>query len=203
MPKKILILSIQLFILFPSMAQDSVNQSSDNLPYYQIPDYPAEYTANTVAARMVDGLGFRYYWATDGLREEDLAFRPNKEARTSAETIDHILGLTKMILNSVKKLPNVQSGNQPSLTFEEKRKLTLENIKLTSDILKASSADDLRDYNIIFKNGEKTTELPFWNQLNGPIADALWHVGQVVSFRRSSGNPFNGKASVLVGKLRD
>ena len=36
----------------------------------------------------------------------------------------------------------------------------------------------------------------------GPIADALWHVGQVVTFRRSSGNPFNSKASVFTGKVR-
>lgn len=39
--------------------------------------------------------------------------------------------------------------------------------------------------------------------LNGPIADALWHVGQVVSFRRSSGNPFNSKVSVFSGKVRE
>ncbi len=201
MRKKLFILSIQFLMLTPIMAQESDSQPSV-LPYYQIPDYPTEYTANNVAARMVDGLGFRYYWATEGLREEDLAFRPNDEARTSAETIDHILSLTKMILNSVKKLPNIPSTNLPTMTFAEKRKLTLENIKSTSDILKASSAGDLKEYKIIFSSGEKTTEYPFWNQLNGPIADAIWHVGQVVSFRRSTGNPFNSNASVLSGKLR-
>ena len=37
------------------------------LPYYQIPDYPSSYNAATVAARTIDGLGFRYYWATEGL----------------------------------------------------------------------------------------------------------------------------------------
>ena len=35
-------------------------------------------------------------------------------------------------------------------------------------------------------------EYPFWSLLNGPIADMIWHVGQVVTFRRSLGNPFNG-----------
>jgi hypothetical protein len=202
MHRKILILSVQLFILFPVMAQNSADQSPD-LPYYQIPDHPDGYTAYTVAARMVDGLGFRYYWATEGLREEDLAFRPNDGARTSGETIDHILGLTKLLLNSVKKLPNLPNDKPLVLTFAEKRKLTLENIKLASDILKASSEDDLKEYKITFGSGEKKVEYPFWNQLNGPIADAIWHVGQVVSFRRSSGNPFNSKANVLAGKLRD
>ena len=184
------------------MAQEN-SASSSELPYYQIPDYPEEYSANTVAARMIDGLGFRYYWATEGLRPEDLAFKPNEEARTTEETIDHILGLSRVVLNSVKKVPNERSENQPDLTYEQKRKATLENIKKTSDILKASEPDEMEEFKVVFKNNERTTEFPFWNQLNGPIADAIWHTGQVVSFRRSSGNPFNSKASVFNGKLRD
>ena len=102
MRKLIFYISI-LFISNSIMAQD--NQTG-NLPYYQLPDYPETYTASTVAARMVDGLGFRYYWATEGLRPEDLAFRPGIEARTSEETIDHILGLSEVIVNSVKNLSN-------------------------------------------------------------------------------------------------
>ena len=202
MYKKGLLILLALAIIFPTMAQELSNQSTD-LPYYQIPEYPQEYTANTVAARMVDGLGFRYYWATEGLRQEDLAFKPNEEARTSEETIDHILGLTRVLLNSVKKIPNEASENETKLSFEEKRRQTLINIKMTSDILKASEHGEMDEFKVVFKNKDRTTEFPFWNQLNGPIADAIWHVGQVVSFRRSSGNPFNSKASVFNGKLRD
>ncbi|MCA0235259.1 MAG: hypothetical protein LCH81_02635 [Bacteroidetes bacterium] len=61
----------------------------------------------------------------------------------------------------------------------------------------------LADSEIVFQNGEKRSEFPFWNMLNGPIADALWHIGQVVTFRRSSGNPFNSKASVFNGYVRE
>jgi len=170
-------------------------ESKSQLPYYQIPDYPDTYTAGTVAARMVDGLGFRYYWATDSLRPEDLAYKPNEEARTTSETIDHIYGLSRVIVNSTLKKPNIKIDED--LTFEEKRKKTLENIKKAADILRDS--DDISEYKIVF--GEK--EFPFWNSLNGPIADAIWHCGQVVLLRRSSGNPFNSKVSVLQGKLRD
>lgn len=184
------------------MAQNNSDQPNE-LPYYQIPDTPLEFTAPNVAARMVDGLGFRYYWATEGLRSEDLNFKPNDESRTTEETLDHILGLTRILINSVKKEPTDFSEEQPFLNFDEKRRKTLANIKEASDILKSSTAEDMKEYNIIFKSGDKVTEYPFWNQLNGPIADAIWHVGQVVSFRRSSGNPFNSKASVLSGKLRD
>jgi hypothetical protein len=202
MQKKGILILLSIAIIFPIMAQDNSTSSSE-LPYYQIPDYPEEYTANTVAARMIDGLGFRYYWATEGLRLEDLAYRPNEEARTTEETIDHILGLSRVVLNSVKKVPNERSENQPDLTYEQKRKETLENIKMASEILKKSNPGEMEEFKVVFKNNERTTEFPFWNQLNGPIADAIWHTGQVVSFRRSSGNPFNSKASVFNGKLRD
>ena len=174
----------------------------DTLPYYEIPNYPEKYTPETVVIRMIDGVGFRFYWATEGLRPQDLVFKPSPEARTSEETVDHILGLSYVILNAIQKKVNTKSGEETSpLTFEMKRRLTLENLKTASDLLK-NSKGSLEDYKIIFKNGDKTTEYPFWNLINGPIEDAVWHVGQVVSFRRSSGNPFNSKASVLTGKLR-
>ena len=196
---KLLTLALGLLLSLSSMAQNE----STTLPYYQIPDYPDEYTANNVVARMVDGLGFRYYWATEGLREEDLAFRPNDEARTSDETLDHILGLTNVIVNAVKKVPNIRLENPPKLSFEQKRKKTLDNLKQASDILRTSKDGEMEEFMVVFQSPERTTEFPFWNNINGPIEDAVWHVGQVVSFRRSSGNPFNSKASVFTGKLRD
>ncbi|MEZ4959147.1 MAG: hypothetical protein R2830_04955 [Saprospiraceae bacterium] len=177
-------------------------QAQGNLPFKEIPEYPETFTPETVAARMIDGLGFRYYWATEGLRPEDLAFRPSAEARTSGETLDHILGLSNVILNAVRREPNVRSGEEAPIDFEEKRKLTLENLEAASNLLKEGKFK-LEEMPIVFENEDGKTELPFWNLLNGPIADALWHTGQVVSFRRSSGNPFNSKVSVLTGKLRE
>jgi uncharacterized damage-inducible protein DinB len=150
----------------------------------------------------VDGLGFRYYWATEGLTPKDLAYKPNEKARTSEETIDHILGLSYIILNAFQKKTNGKTGEETSpLTFEDKRRQTLENLKTARELLQ-KGAINLEESKIVFENGSKKTEYPFWNLINGPIEDAVWHVGQVVSFRRSSGNPFNGKASVLTGKVR-
>ena len=65
-------------------------QNSSDLPYRTIPDYPEEFTANTVATRLIDGLGFRYYWGTEGLRDEDLSFKPSEDARTSIETLQPV-----------------------------------------------------------------------------------------------------------------
>lgn len=176
------------------------SRGQEQLPYYEIPDAPDHYSAGTVVSRLIDGLGFRYYWATEGLRTEDLAYRPSAEARTSRETLEHIYGLCNMVLNSALKQPN-SNEDISSLTFEELRRRTLENLAKASGVFRNN--DDISDFKIIFKRGEETSEIPFWNQLNGPIADALWHVGQVVSMRRSSGNPFNSKASVFSGKVRN
>ena len=178
-----------------------VMSQEENLPYFEIPEYSDNYSAGTVAARMIDGLGFRYYWATDGLREQDLKFKPSEEARTCGETVDHILGLSKVIVNSTLNKANERGLDEPVLAFNEKRKQTLLNLKTAADILRKS--DDLSGFTIAFKNDKGTAEYPFWNNINGPIADAIWHCGQIVSLRRSSGNPFNSKASLFTGKLRE
>lgn len=191
-----------LFSVFLSNLSASEMVKQDTLPYYQIPDYPAQYTPENVVARMIDGVGFRFYWATEGLRPEDLKFKPTKESRTSEETIDHILGLSTLILNGLQNKINTKSGEETSsLPFDVKRQKVLENLKTASDMLKSGNTS-LEKSKILFKNGDKTTELPFWNEINGPISDALWHIGQVVTFRRSSGNPFNSKVSVLMGTVR-
>ncbi len=167
----------------------------NKLPYYQIPEAPKEFTAGTSTSRMVDGLGFRYYWATEGLTEKDLAFKPNASARTTEETIDHILNLSIRILYAA--LIKVNDGKQYKMTFAEKRKKTLENLLQASTIFRESK--DVSQFKILFP--EK--EFSYWCIINGPIADAIWHVGQIVSFRRSSGNPFPEGVSVLKGTKQD
>tara|TARA_R110000868_G_scaffold1389_12_gene10755 strand:- start:327 stop:905 length:579 start_codon:yes stop_codon:yes gene_type:complete len=186
-----------LFLVFIGFTVQGQTTMKTDLPYYEIPEYPDAFTAGTVAARMLDGLGFRYYWATDGLRDEDLKFKPNGDARTTAETIEHIYGLSKIIVNATLKKSNSGENEDSSMSFDDKRKLTLENIKTAADILRNS--DDISQFKLVF--GER--EFPFWNNINGSIEDAVWHCGQIVSFRRSSGNPYNSKASVFTGKVRE
>ena len=174
-----------------------------NTPYYEIPPYPEDYTPGNVVARMVDGLGYRYYWATEGLRAEDLSYKPSEEARSTAETLDHLYGLSLTIVNTVKRVPNIRPVDWSHLNDAQKRQGTLENFKAASDLLKASEYGDIENSPIVFQRGEQKTEFPFWNLLNGPVADAIYHVGQVVSFRRSSGNPMNPKVNVFMGKNRE
>lgn len=187
-----------ILILFIMLTITSIFAQEKNY-FYQIPAYPEKYTAENVAARMVDGLGFRYYWATEGLRNEDLDWSPGDKTRSSLATLEHILGLTTALVNAVNKRPTVTTPNAPKLSYEQIRTKTLENLKEASIILKQADVN-LHDYKMIFQSPNRTSEYPFWNLINGPIADALWHVGQVVSFRRSSGNPFPEGVNVLQGK---
>ena len=186
--------------LFCLLTIDAQNNMKEELPYREIPDVNVEFTSGTVLARMIDGLGFRFYWTTEDLRDEDLNYKPSADARTTAETIDHIYGLTKVIYNSAIGDANSNTEKE-ELSFEEKRKRTLVMLEKAANIFR--NTEDLNTHSIVFKRGDKTSEYPMWNQINGPIADALWHCGQVVSFRRASGNPYNSKASLFTGKLRE
>lgn len=169
------------------------SQVNDSLPYREIPNCPDNFDAGGMASRLMDGFGFRFYWATEGLRQEDLNYRPTEESRSVIETIDHILSMTDMMVVSVCKIKNERD---PLSTFEEKRALILLNIKSVSEVLLKSSSEDFKNYNIFLKNGES---LPFWYFVNGQITDCIWHCGQISSFRRITGNPLNSNVSFFKG----
>lgn len=194
---------IYLLILFIANSAARSQGNKMDLPYHQIPDYPETFTTGNVIGRMIDGLGYRYYWATEGLRKEDLSFKPSEDARSMGETLDHLYGLSITIVNAPGKQANIRSADWSGLTYEQKRRKTLENFQKTSDLVKGSQESDFEEYNVVFIRGENTTEFPFWNMLNGPIADAIYHVGQIVSFRRSSGNPMHPRVNVFIGKTRE
>lgn len=184
----------------PSLDKDGVEIDSF---YYQIPHYPDSYSAYTVAARMIDGLGFRYYWATQGLSEKDLDFSPAEGSRTSRETLDHILGLSNVVRNAAFGVPNSSRSSEENIPWAEKRNQTLINLKEASLHLRSIEHADMNDMKMVFQRGDTQNSFPFWNVLNGPLADAIWHVGQVVSYRRLSGNPFDSNVNVLTGKKRE
>jgi hypothetical protein len=90
--------------------------------------------------------------------------------------------------------------NYKELTFEGLRANTLKNIASAASILKESK-EDLKDLNLVL--GGKKSSYDFWYLINGPLEDAVWHVGQVVSLRRSSGNPLSEGVNVLSGQKKD
>lgn len=199
--KKPLCTSLTMLLAFVLGCANTKAQQKEY--FYQIPPAPATYTPEHVAARMVDGLGFRYFWATDGLRTQDLAYQPNEEARTTRFTLEHIYDLCNIIKHTTLQMPYRSDSLVTRYTFDELRQRTLANLQAASEALRSSTAP-LDQMKVVFQRTDGTqSAYDFWYLINGPIADALWHVGQVVSFRRSSGNPFPAGVSVFQGTKKD
>ena len=70
---------------------------------------------------------------------------------------------------------------------------------MAAQILQEKTDQELQTLKIIFDRGGEHSEFPAWNLINGPISDALYHTGQVVSFRRTSGNPIAKGVNVFLG----
>lgn len=173
------------------------------LPYHQIPDYPEKLTAGTSIGRVIDGLGYRYYWATKDLTEKDLNYDPGNDGRPPKDVLVHLYGLSLMLHQTAKNEPNIRPLPELNMTWEAQRAATLQNIKIASDIFKASTDEEIAAFKIIFQRGEQQNSVPVWNLFNGPLDDAIYHVGQIVSFRRSSGNPMNPFVNVFMGKTKE
>lgn len=193
---KLVLIPLLIFV-FNSHAQEM------KLPYHQIPDYPEDYTTGNIVGRMIDGLGYRYYWATESLTTSDLSYKPSENGRTILETLQHIYGMSEMILESPKGEPSIRPKDFSSYSFEELRKKTLENLQVASTLLKGKSADEVANFKVTFKRGEKQTDFPYWNMLNGMLSDCIYHTGQLVVMRRANGNPQNPKVNVFLGKTRE
>jgi len=165
--------------------------------YDHLPEPPAEAPhAAAVLARLVDGLAFRYRWATDGLDAELLAFRPC-DGWNLGELLDHLRFLARWMAQNAAAarhgtalvtypeacadLPD-PSGD-PGLYVEQTLTAL---VSLRTDLL-ALGDDGLNTIRLI--GGNEPSEWPVWNMLNGPLADALTHVGQVSSWRKLAGSP--------------
>ncbi len=154
------------------------------MDYREIPAPPRELKGTTVLVRILDGLGFRFYWATEGLRAEDHAFRPVPESMSTGELIDHVLFLVFMIKQTLWNADARERfrSDDPS----ELRSHALEQLAIVREHLLSLSDDELATHQVLKRDGSR---FPVWNIMNGPIADALTHVGQINAWRRLSGNP--------------
>ena len=169
------------------------------LPFSQIPEAPKQLTPSATLLRMVQGLGFRYYWATEGLRKKDLDYRPSRDASSSLETLQHLYGLSKTIAEAVQNIPSKRPDTKAPVTLESLRAETLTFLEQATQLLSQADQESLENMKIVFDREGKQSAFPLWNLINGPISDALYHTGQVVSFRRTSGNPIAMGVNVFLG----
>ena len=188
-----------LLLLIPFVSFGQIDEQEFSPPFSDISEYPSEFSQANIVSRMIESLGYRYYWASKSLRETDLEYKSSEYARSTLEIIKHIYSLTNMISSSFKN--QQYEFSDVNYSYKELREKTLLNLEYIHEQLKLNP--DFSKLKIRFERGGNMMEFPFWNQINGPISDALWHCGQVVMNRRASGNPLHSGVNVFIGKTSD
>ena len=188
-----------LLLLIPFVSFGQIDEQEFSPPFSDISEYPSEFSQANIVSRMIEGLGYRYYWASKSLSETDLEYKSSEDARSTLEIIKHIYSLTNMISSSFKN--QQYEFSDVNYSYKELREKTLLNLEYIHEQLKLNP--DFSKLKIRFERGGNMMEFPFWNQINGPISDALWHCGQVVMNRRASGNPLQSGVNVFIGKTSD
>ncbi len=153
--------------------------------YHHIPDPPASAHAGTILGRLADGIGFRFRWATEGIRAGDLSFRPGADCMSLGELLSHVVELLSWVAESVGMEPKydlMKSGDPEVL-----RGRTMELAAALAARFKAMSEAELGALTI--HSSFKGDTLPVWNIVNGPLSDSLTHIGQILSWRRIAGSP--------------
>ncbi|WP_108422464.1 DinB family protein [Flagellimonas amoyensis] len=199
--KKTFLPPISLFFLLLSAV--TLQAQNMELPYKEIPAHPEAYTSGNLVARMIDGLGYRFYWATEGLTEKDLTYQPSEDGRSILETIAHINTMSNNILLAPDAQPFEKSLYPTPTSYEELRAKTLQNLKAASGKVLGKSAEEMEKFKVIFKSGEQASEFAFWNLINGMISDCIYHTGQITLMRRASGNPQNPNVNPFLGQTKE
>ena len=189
---------LQLFLILSF----NMNAQNNNLPFFEISSEKNHYTSVNIIYRLIEGVGYRYYWASKDLKKEDLDYKPSSSSISSYETLEHIYVLSETIMNSALNKVNNRPTEKTPKSYNELREGTLMNLQKFNDIILSKNEDDLKRIKIIFNRGGREASFPFWNLLNGQIADMIYHTGQIVSFRRTTGNPIQKGVNVFLGKTK-
>ena len=159
-------------------------ENTAQLPYNKKPTYPKKNTVRILMAKMLDELGYKYYWATDSLLNDEMsnAFNSSNLPRLLLE------GVYQMSENII----NYSSANKmkpglklEEMSFEDFRKNTLLNLKEAS--------------NILIKNAD-TTHFSNLNLFVKSIVISNSYCDQIISFRENIGKPFKLKNDFIVQK---
>jgi uncharacterized damage-inducible protein DinB len=161
------------------------------LPYTRLPDVPAAPGARAVMVRLVDGLGFRYRWATEGLSDTDADFRPAEGCMSLRELLDHVAELVHWVIEQMGF-----EAEPPAAEFDAVRKRTLDDIVAVREHLLGMDDETLAAITVVARKNRTGT---FWHLINGPLADALTHVGQINAWRRLDGKP-TPRVDVFMGR---
>jgi len=192
------LLLVFLILTFSMKAQNN----NSILPFSEISKEKEDYTSINIISRLIEGVAYRYYWASNGLKPIDLKFKPSPTSISTYETLEHIYVLSETVKNTTFNKTNYRPNKNIPKTYKELRRESLNNFKIFNDNILNKSENDLQKMKIIFERNGRETSFPFWNLLNGQIADIIYHTGQIVSFRRTTGNPIQKGVNAFLGKTR-
>ena len=154
------------------------------MPYEQLPDTPTHISANNILVRLVDAIGFRLKSATDGLEDDLGDFRVTESAMSIREVTKHIYQLLYWTYNSIDSQVSFDTS---LLTVEQFTEGSLQFCSQLSHHLSTMKDEELKSIKIHLRRTQ--TDYTVWYLINGPLADALTHIGQINSWRRAAGNP--------------
>lgn len=145
---------------------------------------PTEFNGVGVFIRLIDSIQLRYTLAVTELREEDKNFRATPESMSMLELQKHISAL---IMWSAKSVGATLESTTIPETFDERVIYINELCRQLKDHLLTMDDEALSKVSIYLKRAD--THYSVWYLINGPLSDAIHHIGQMVSWRRISGNP--------------
>ena len=116
---------ISVFILLLISIQSF---SQEKNYFFDIKDSEDNYSENAVISRFLHAVGFRYYWATEGLNENDLKYKPSDTGISTRATLEHIYTLSIIINSGMKDIKVERLESYPELSFKDLRENTWSNI---------------------------------------------------------------------------
>jgi hypothetical protein len=156
-----------------SYCQEDLTQ----LPYISKPAYPKKNNAGIVMAKMIDELGYKYYWATDRLLNDEIRKTFNS-SNLPRLLLKGVYQMSENIIKSTSENKMRPELKPEEMSFEDFRKYTLLNLKEASSI--------------IIKNAEAPI-FSNWNLLIKSIAFSDAYCDQIILFRENIGKPFKLK----------
>lgn len=158
-----------------------------------IPEDPAQFNGSLVLQRMVDAILIRYTIATKDISEEAINYRATPESMSMIELQKHILLLILWVSKSLDMEIESKERAETFQQFEEQIKETASNL---SEHIGTLTDKQLSTKTIYLKRAD--THYSIWYMINGPISDAIHHIGQIITWRRICGNPI-AKISPFTG----
>ena len=143
--------------------------------FRDINSYPEQMSSSALMCRIVDGIGFRYYWATFDLTESTYNFKPGIDRWSIYDTLAHIWDTADWISRSL----GLEKNFKP-----------VESLELRNSILEMYYAIRMCFHNMDDNTLKSITinKAPFWNLINGSLEDMLSHVGAIDNMRRTDGD---------------